>query len=156
MRVAEMASTDTSTGHTYREMKLQHGRRGNIFTSFADLTQWRLRGCICTVFTHSTVRYDDLQGFASCWPRPQAPDMPPCHTTHSVMWFFSNVSSQNIFWFRVTTAHQSGWGQMFPRHRDHLNSVDAENLPSGRESSVRVASSGCGSVQCPTFTQVSE
>ena len=28
MRVAEMASTDTSTGHTYREMKLQHGRRG--------------------------------------------------------------------------------------------------------------------------------
>ena len=76
-----MASTDTSTGHTYREMKLQHGRRGNIFTSIADLTQLRLRGCICTVFTHSTVRYDDLQGFASCWPRPQAPDMPPCHTS---------------------------------------------------------------------------
>ena len=22
-------------------------------------------------------------------------------------------------------------GQKFPRHRDHLNSVDAENLPSG-------------------------
>ena len=45
------------------------------------LTQLRLRGCIYTVFTHSTVRYDDLQGFASCWPRPQAPHMPPCHTT---------------------------------------------------------------------------